>query len=175
MSTVQPRASGAAGAGTRRIWLRQAGGLGAAALIGALPWQSAGAQWATDPAYQAAEARAQQAIAAFLRSQVPETGRVALDIAELVENGNTVPLRVAVASPMTAADHVREIALFTHRNPQPEVAVFHLGPHNGRAEVATRIRLATSQRITAIARMADGRCWLQRADVIVTLAACVES
>jgi sulfur-oxidizing protein SoxY len=102
-------------------------------------------------------------------------GLVALEIAPLVENGNTVPVSVRVASPMTEADHVRRIALFTERNPEPNVAVFHLGPSNGRAEVATRMRLATTQTVVAVAQMNDGSCWRAAVDVIVTLAACVES
>ena len=66
------------------------------------------------------------------------------------------------------------LALFTERNPQPEVAVFTLGPLAGRAQVATRLRLATSQAVVAVAQMADGSCWQQRVTVVVTLAACVE-
>ena len=75
---------------------------------------------------------------------------------------------------MTAADHVRRIALFNDKNPQPDVAVFHLGPRAGRAQVATRIRLATSQTIAAVAELSDGSFWSAEADVIVTLAACIE-
>lgn len=101
-------------------------------------------------------------------------GRVKLDIAVLVDNGNAVPLTVSVDSPMTAADHVSAIALFNERNPQVEVAEFTLGPHAGRAQVSTRIRLATSQRLVALARMNDGSCWQHTVEVIVTLAACIE-
>ena len=101
-------------------------------------------------------------------------GRVQIEIAELVENGNVVPVRVRVASPMTPAEHVRAIALFTARNPRPEVAVFQLGPASGRAEVATRMRLATSQTVAAGAQLHDGRCWRTTVDVVVTLAACIE-
>lgn len=122
---------------------------------------------ATEPALEAA-------VRAWAGGATPQDGRVTLEIAELVENGNAVPLTVRVASPMTAADHVQEIALFNQRNPQPEVARFHLGPANGRAEVATRIRLATSQQLVALARLSDGSVWQQRVDVLVTLAACVE-
>ena len=75
---------------------------------------------------------------------------------------------------LSAADHVRQIALFTERNPNPEVAVFHLGPRSGRAAVSTRIRLATSQRLVALAKLNDGSVWQQSVDVIVTLSACVE-
>lgn len=101
-------------------------------------------------------------------------GRVQLEISPLVENGNAVPVTLRVASPMTEADHVREIALFNERNPQRDVVRFQLGPDNGRAEVSTRIRLATSQRLVALARMSDGSLWQHQVEVVVTLAACVE-
>jgi sulfur-oxidizing protein SoxY len=92
----------------------------------------------------------------------------------LVENGNVVPLTVMVDSPMSEADHVKTIAVFNEKNPQPNVAVFHLGPRCGRGNVATRLRLANSQKLTAIAEMSDGTFWSDSADVIVTLAACTE-
>lgn len=114
------------------------------------------------------------AVNAFVGAAALREGRVAIDIAPLVENGNTVPVSVSVQSAMTAADHVRRIAVFTERNPLPEVVVFHLGPHNGRASVATRMRLATSQKIVAIAELSDGSFWQNGVEVIVTLAACIE-
>ena len=101
-------------------------------------------------------------------------GRVAIDIAPLVENGNTVPVTVGVESPMTAAQHVSAIALFTSRNPQPDVAVFRLGPRSGRAVVSTRMRLATSQTVVAVAELSDGSHWQTNVAVEVTLAACIE-
>ncbi len=101
-------------------------------------------------------------------------GRVALELPPLVENGNTVPVTVTVESPMTEADHVRRIGIFNAKNPQPNVATLHLGPRAGRARVAARIRLADTQRITAIAEMSDGTYWSASADAIVTLAACLE-
>ena len=104
----------------------------------------------------------------------PRAGRVRLEIAPLVENGNAVPISIKVESPMTAADHVREIAVFTEKNPQLDVVRFHLVPANGRAEVATRIRLATSQHVVALARLSDGSVWQHAVDVLVTLAACIE-
>ncbi len=115
-----------------------------------------------------------EAVAAFTGGVAPRPGRVRLDLAELVENGNAVPVTVSVQSPMTEADHVRRIALFTERNPDPGVAVFHLSPRNGRASVSTRMRLATSQQVVALAVMSDGSCWQVAMDVVVTLAACVE-
>ena len=104
----------------------------------------------------------------------PRAGRVRLEIAPLVENGNAVPIAVNVASPMTAADHVTAIALFNERNPERNVAVFHLGPRCGRAAVATRMRLATSQKLVAVARLSDGTHWSATVDVVVTLAGCIE-
>lgn len=98
-----------------------------------------------------------------------------LDIPTLQESGNAVPLTVSVDSPMTESDHVRAIAIFNERNPQPEVAVFHLSPRSGRARVTTRIRLGDSQRVVAVARMSDGRHRRAEVDVVVTLPACVES
>lgn len=114
------------------------------------------------------------AIRRFTGDAEIRAGRVTLDLPPLVENGNTVPISVAVDSPMTAADHVRRIGIFNEWNPQPNVATLHLGPRAGRARVATRIRLADSQRITAIAEMSDGTYWSTSADAIVTLAACLE-
>ena len=104
-----------------------------------------------------------------------QVGKVLLDVAPLVENGNAVPTTVSVESPMSAADHVQAIAIFNERNPQRDVAVFRLGPRAGRAVVGTRIRLATSQQLVAIAKMSDGSCWSHTIDVIVTLAACIEA
>lgn len=101
-------------------------------------------------------------------------GRVTLDVAPLVDNGNTVPVTIKVDSAMTPAEHVREIALFNERNPSHEVARFQLGPRAGRAEVATRIRLATTQNLIAVARLSDGSCWTHTVEVVVVLAACIE-
>ena len=114
------------------------------------------------------------AISAFTGGAVPKAGRVKLDVATLVDNGNAVPVTVAVDSPMTAADHVTAIAIFNERNPQTDVVKFTLGPRSGKALVSTRIRMATSQKLTAVARMSDGSFWTSSADVIVTLAACIE-
>ena len=114
-------------------------------------------------------------VAAFTRGAAIREGRVELDIAELVENGNAVPVTVTVQSPMTQADHVVAIGIFNERNPQPDVATFQLSPRSGRAQVGTRIRLATSQKLVAVARMADGSCWSKTVDVIVTIAACIET
>ena len=116
----------------------------------------------------------ESAIRSFAGEAQMRTGKVKLDVPPLVENGNVVPLTVMVESPMTEADHVKTIAIFNEKNPQPNVAVFHLGPRCGRGNVATRLRLANSQKLIAIAEMSDGTFWSDSADVIVTLAACTE-
>jgi sulfur-oxidizing protein SoxY len=102
------------------------------------------------------------------------TGKVSLEVPPLVENGNTVPMTVSVTSPMTSDDYVRSIHVFNEKNPQPNVANFFLSPQAGRAQVSTRIRLADSQKIVAIARLSDGSFWSASVDVVVTLAACTE-
>lgn len=114
------------------------------------------------------------AVAQFAGGQAVRAGRVKLEVAPLVDNGNVVPLRVRVDSPMSASDHVAEIAVFNEKNPQRDVARFTLGPRSGRADVATRIRLATSQKLVALARMSDGSVWSDTVDVVVVLAACIE-
>ena len=101
-------------------------------------------------------------------------GRVKLELPPLIDNGNSVPLSVAVESPMTAADHVKAIHVFTEKNPQPYVLSAHLGPRSARARLATRIRIADSGTVTAIAQMSDGSFWSDSAEVVVTLSACLE-
>jgi sulfur-oxidizing protein SoxY len=151
--------SGTFGA-TRREVL--AGGAGAVALMLARPARATPESMAT-------------AIKAFVGEAEVHKGRVALEIPPLVENGNSVPLTVRVESPMTPQDFVKSIAIFNEKNPQPNVANFHLSPRVGRAAVSTRIRLGDSQNIVAIAQLSDGSFWSDTAELIVTLPACVES
>jgi sulfur-oxidizing protein SoxY len=149
---------------TRRNFLALAGGI---AVTGAVPIVS------VRPA-QASPATLASAIRTVVGEAEVHTGKVKLDIPPLVENGNTVPMTVSVTSPMTSEDHVRSIHVFNEKNPQPNIGNFHLGPRAGRAQVSTRIRLADSQKITAIARLSDGSFWSVSVDVVVTLAACTE-
>ncbi|HYS83611.1 MAG TPA: SoxY-related AACIE arm protein [Bradyrhizobium sp.] len=117
-------------------------------------------------------------LATAIRNVVGEapvrTGKVKLDVPPLVENGNTVPMTVSVSNPMTSDDYVKSIHVFNEKNPQPNVGNFYLGPHAGRAQISTRIRLADSQKIVAIARLSDDSFWSTSVDVVVTLAACTE-
>jgi sulfur-oxidizing protein SoxY len=101
-------------------------------------------------------------------------GRLKIDLPPLIENGNAVSLTVAVESPMSVEDHVKAIHDFTEKNPQPNVISVQLGPRAGRATFSSRIRLADSQKVIAIAQMSDGSFWSDEIEVIVTLAACLE-
>lgn len=125
------------------------------------------------PAF-ATSSEMQAAIRGYADGKPVLPGRIKLDVPPIVENGNAVPITVSVESPMTAADHVTGIAVFNDRNPQRDVVRFTLGPRSGRAEVSTRIRLATSQQLVAVARLNDGTYWSHAVDVLVTIAACLE-
>jgi sulfur-oxidizing protein SoxY len=149
---------------TRRQFLSLAGG---AAVLGAVPVVTLRPIDAT-PATLAA------AIRPVTGAAVIHSGRIKLDIPPLVENGNTVPMTVIVTSPMTPDDYVKSIHVFNEKNPQPNVGNFYLGPRAGRAQIATRIRLADSQKITAIARLSDDSFWSVSVNVVVTLAACTD-
>jgi sulfur-oxidizing protein SoxY len=149
---------------TRRQFLGLAGGaamLGAAPLVTARPAEATPAMLAT-------------AIRNVVGASVVRTGKIKLDVPPLVENGNTVSLAIEVESPMTAQDHVKAIHVFNEKNPQPNIISARLGPRAGRARVSTRFRLADTQTIVAIAELSDGSFWSASADVIVTLAACLE-
>jgi sulfur-oxidizing protein SoxY len=102
-------------------------------------------------------------------------GKVKIDVPALVDNGNTVPVMVEVDSPMTAQDHVKAIHVFNEMNPLPNVINAYLGPRAGHAKFSTRFRLADTQTVVAIAEMSDGSFWSASADVVVTLAACLET
>ena len=150
---------------SRRDFLRSA----ALAAAGA----GLGVTIAVTPARATPEAT-QAAIRRVVGSALVTPGRVQRALPPLSENGSTVPLAVSLESPMTAADHVKAIHVFTEKNPQPDVASFRLGPRAGRARVATRIRLADTQTVTAVAELSDGSFWSGSATVVVTLAACLE-
>jgi sulfur-oxidizing protein SoxY len=123
---------------------------------------------------RATPAAMQDAIRQVVGSATVTPGRVTIDLPPLVENGNVVPLTVSVESPMTEADHVKAIHVFTEKNPQPNVVDVRLGPRAGRATVSTRIRLADTQTIVAVCQLHDGSFWSASASVVVTLAACAE-
>lgn len=110
----------------------------------------------------------------FTQGVPVQTGRVKLDLPLLVDNGNAVPLTVSIDSPMTPDNYVKSIHLFSQRNPVRDMARFFFTPRSGRAKVSTRVRLAGSQNVTAIAALSDGTFWGDSAHVLVTLSACMD-
>jgi sulfur-oxidizing protein SoxY len=146
---------------TRRQFLGLAGGMAALSVM-------------TVPPIEATPAMLATAIRDVVGAAIVQTGKVKLDIPPLVENGNTVPMTVSVTSPMTSEEYVKSIHVFNEKNPQTNIGNYYLGSRAGRAQVSTRIRLADSQKITAIAQLSDGSFWQTSVDVVVTLAACTE-
>jgi sulfur-oxidizing protein SoxY len=116
----------------------------------------------------------QPLIRAIAGAAIPQPGRIRMELPQLAENGNSVPLEIRIDSPMTEADHVRSLHVFAERNPRPLVASFHFGASAGRAQLTTRIRLAGTQRVVAIAVLSDGSCWSAQTEVVVTSAACLD-
>jgi sulfur-oxidizing protein SoxY len=116
----------------------------------------------------------QEAIRAWAAGAPIRDGKVVLTVPPIVDNGNLVQVAVQVDSPMTAQDHVKEIAIFNDGNPHTDVARFQFTPQSGQARAALGIRLATTQNLAALARMADGSVWQRRVEFVVLLAACIE-
>jgi sulfur-oxidizing protein SoxY len=100
---------------------------------------------------------------------------VSLEAPILADNGSLVPVQIQVASPMSGPDHVTHIYVLSQRNPVTQMAVFHLGPWNGRAEVSTRVRLAGTQQVVALARLSNGEFRYQQMEVVITESACVDA
>jgi sulfur-oxidizing protein SoxY len=150
---------------TRRAFLARTAALAGAAALGCV---------VTTRSSRATPATMAEAIRKVVGEAPIRKGRVTIDVPPLVENGNTVPVTISVESPMTAADHVKSIHLFNQKNPQPNVIGAYFGPRAGKAALSTRIKLADAQTIVAVAQLSDGSFWSDEADVIVTIAACVE-
>lgn len=129
---------------------------------------------ASSSSVRATPAAMQEAIGRITGGARVASGRVKLEVAPLIENGNSVLLAVSVNSPMTAAEHVRAIHVFAPDNPLPNMVSAYLGPRSGRARIMTRVRVAESQTLLAIAQLSDGSFWSDSVPVVVTLAACTE-
>ena len=125
-------------------------------------------------ASNATPAMMQQAVRKVVGDAQIRKGKVTLDLPPLIDNGNVIAMSVSVDSPMTPTDYVKAIHVFNEKNPQPNIISVTLGPRAGRASISTRIRLADSQTVTAIAQLSDGSFWQATSDVIVTIAACAE-
>ena len=120
----------------------------------------------------AAANNAPELIKAFTGGKPTTEGKVKLDLPEIAENGNTVPMTVSVESPMTEASHVSEVLVVGDGNPNGGMAKFHFSPLSGAAEANTRIRLAATQNITAVAKMNDGSFFTASKQVKVTIGGC---
>ena len=142
---------------------RQVFGLGAGAFA-TISWG------ATLPAHAANDSA--DLIKAFTGGKQPTEGKVKLDLPEIAENGNTVPMTVTVDSPMTEQSYVKEVLVVGDGNPRAGMATFHFSPLSGVAEANTRIRLAATQNITAIAKMSDGSFFVGAKQVKVTIGGC---
>lgn len=125
----------------------------------------------TTRAWASAEATA-KAIADFAGGATPATGRITLDAPEIAENGNTVPVSVSVESPMSKDDYVESVMLLAEGNPNPDVATFHFTPMSGSASATTRIRLAKTQNVVAVAKMSNGAVFTDTKLVKVTIGGC---
>ena len=120
----------------------------------------------------ATPAEADAEIAKFTAAKAAESGKITIDLPEIAENGNTVPLAIKVDSPMTAGDYVSEIRVIADGNPNPGIVTFHLTPMAGRAEVATRVRLNSTENVIVVAKTSTGRFYAERKVVKVTVGGC---
>src|ERR1700743_3796636 len=113
-----------------------------------------------------------EAIKKFTGGNTPVEGKVKLDLPEIAENGNTVPMTVRVDTPMTEQSYVTDVAVFANENPRSGVVTFHFSPASGVAEANTRIRLAATQDVIAVAKMNDGSFYMASKQVKVTIGGC---
>lgn len=153
-----------------RIAMPGVGRRRALAAAGALPLAAALEAALAHPAFATPDAAA--ALLKTLVRTEPKPGRIELRLPDIAENGNSVPLAVAVESPMTAADHVKTVYVVADGNPLPGVAAFEFTPDCGRVDVQIRVRLAHTQTVSAVAVMSDGTAWVARRDVKVTIGGC---
>ena len=114
------------------------------------------------------------AFKAYVAGRTVRPGRLVLDIPRLADNGNVVPVRIAMPGPFALGAEVRTIHLFSEKNPVPQMAVFHFPLPLARVEIESRIRLAGTQRVAAVATMADGTLYAATADIVVTVSACID-
>lgn len=121
---------------------------------------------------QATPEGALAAIEKVIGAKAPKKGKIKVILAEIAENGGTVPLKVSVDSPMTPEDHVQAVHVFTDGNPFPEVASYYMGPHNGKAFLSIRLRLLKTQNVIAVAEMSNGETFISRKNIKVTIGGC---
>ena len=150
---------------TRRRALQGTAALAIAALLPLLP-EAAAEELPAIPAIPA--------LAAFLAGRTPRWERLRLEMPPFADNGQAVPIRLAMTGPFTPAGTLQAIHLFSERNPVPEMAVFEFPVPPDKVDVESRVRLAGSQRVVAVAAMSDGRLFAAMAEVVVTIAGCLD-
>ena len=146
---------------TRRHMLVLTGAAAAAAGMGLLPGSA-----------MADKAALEEAVKKAVGGGTVQSGRITLDLPQIAENGNTVPIGVEVDSPMTGSDYVKTVHIFAEGNPNPQVASLHFTPANGVAKAATRMRLLRTQNVVAVAEMSDGSFYRETVEVKVTIGGC---
>jgi sulfur-oxidizing protein SoxY len=122
-------------------------------------------------AFADAEA-AEKRLMEFTGGKKPQGGKVTLTTPEIAENGNTVPISISVDSPMTEKSYVRSVMVLADGNPRPGVITFNFTPMSGEASAATRMRLAKTQNVVAVAKMSDGTFYMDKKQVKVTIGGC---
>jgi sulfur-oxidizing protein SoxY len=120
----------------------------------------------------ATPAEAAAEIAKFTNGKAAEQGKIDVELPEIAENGSTIPLLIKVDSPMTADDYVSEVLVVADGNPRPRVITFHFTAMSGHALAATRIRLASTENVTVVAKTGDGRFFSAQKQVKVTIGGC---
>ena len=146
---------------SRRHVIVLVGAAAAAATAGMLPRVSL-----------ADKASMEEAIAKATGGASTQAGRITLDLPQIAENGNTVPIGIEVDSPMTDGDYVKTVHIFAEANPNPEVCSIHFTPASGVAKAATRMRMIKTQNVVAVAEMSDGSLYRETVEVKVTIGGC---
>lgn len=142
------------------------------AFIVGLSTMAALAGWANPAAAQAGPGDIAALLKTLVGDAVPMEGKIVLDLPEIAENGNTVPYAIRVDSPMSDVQYVKAVHVLAPANPLPQVASFFFTPQSGKASVASRMRLAQTQEVLAIAAMSDGTFYMLKRPVKVTVGGC---
>jgi len=159
----------------RRAVLAGAGALAAAGMApvaASAEAEKSAAAAAADPPPLVPTAQFGESFANVVGSGTPIEGRVALELPEYAENGNIVPYKISIESPMSAEDHIQRVTLLSTQNPQATVAVFHFTPLSGKATVSGRMRLAKTQEVVAVALTSTNSLLIGRQMVDVGIGGC---
>jgi sulfur-oxidizing protein SoxY len=152
------------GRGLTRRRVLSGAAIGTIAIAGANVWPRTA---------QATRAEAMDAIKERIGGKDPKaSSKIELDVPEIAENGSTVPMGVRVDSPMTDDDHVKAVHVMATLNPSPEIISFKFTPMSGRASASTRMRLAETQNVIAVAELSDGSTIMTQKEVKVTIGGC---